>query len=78
MKQLTKKNLHLIGSAGSLDSLKQLMLGKLYWSKVELTDSTRFQSRLGKCHDVANGNGPVDDIVVIESRRCSLYRISDD
>ena len=78
MRKLAKKDLHLMGSAGSLESLQKLMLDKLYWSKADLTESIRFQSRIGECYDVANGNGLVDDIVVIKSRRCSLYRIIDD
>ena len=75
MKKLAKKDLHLMGSAGSLEALKKLMLEKLYWSKVELSESTHFQSRLGKCYDIENGGGFCETMVVIEGKRCSLYTI---
>lgn len=77
MQKLAKKDLHLMGSAGSMEALKKLMLDKLYWSKVELSESTHFQSRLGKCYDIANGGGFVDTMVVIVGKRCSLYTILD-
>ena len=78
MKKLAKKDLCLIGSAGSMESLKKLILEKLYWSKVEVSDSTQFESRLGKCYDVTNANGLLNKMVIIEKKRCSLYGILDD
>jgi len=78
MKKLAKKDLHLMGSAGSMEALKKLILEKLYWSKVETSESTQFESRLGKCYDVTNANGLLNEMVIIEKKRCSLYRILDD
>ena len=75
MTKLAKKDLLLVGSAGSIDALKELMLKKLYWSKVELSHSIRFESRMGKCYDITNGNGLVCNMVIIEGKRCSLYNI---
>lgn len=78
MKKLAKKDLHLMGSAGSMEALKKLILEKLYWSKVEVSESTQFESRLGKCYDVTNANGLLSKMVIIEGKRCSLYGILDD
>lgn len=78
MKKLAKKDLHLMGSAGSMEALKKLILEKLYWSKVEISESTQFESRLGKCYDVTNANGLLNKMVIIEKKRCSLYVILDD
>lgn len=76
MRKIAKKDLHLMGSAGSMEALKVLMKERLYWSKVETSPSTQFESRLGKCYDVASGVGLVDSMVIIEGKRCSLYRIN--
>lgn len=78
MKKLAKKDLHLMGSAGSMEALKKLILEKLYWSKVETSESIQFESRLGKCYDVTNANGLLNKMVIIEKKRCSLYGILDD
>ncbi len=77
MKKLAKKDLHLMGSAGSMEALKKLILEKLYWSKVEISESIQFESRLGKCYDVTNANGLLNKMVIIEKKRCSLYGILD-
>lgn len=78
MKKLVKKDLRLMGSAGSMEALKKLILEKLYWSKIEVSESTQFESRLGKCYDVTNANGLLNKMVIIEKKRCSLYGILDD
>ena len=79
MKKLTKKNLHLIGSAGNLDALRDLIIRHYYWSKVEVETSKTYESRLGEVYDVINGNGLCNNLVIIFGKsRWSLYRINDD
>lgn len=77
MQKLAKKDLHLMGSAGSLETLKKLIIEKLYWGSVEVTKSPVFESRLGECYSVANGTGVKTDMVIIcgKNGRWSLYRI---
>ena len=36
MQKLAKKDLHLMGSAGSLETLKKLIIEKLYWGSMEV------------------------------------------
>lgn len=75
MEKLTKKDLHLMGSAGSLDALKKSIINRLCWSMVDVNVSKTYESRLGVVYDVANGNGPCNNLVIIDGKRCSLYRI---
>ena len=75
MTKLAKKNLKLIGSAGNMDNLKSLIKSKLFWAEVNTTESSIYESRLGKVYEVGNRNGVVNDMVIIEGSRCSLYRI---
>ena len=75
MTKLAKKDLRLVGSAGSMESLKSLIKSKLYWAEVNTTESSMSESRLGKVYEVGNRNGVVSDMVIIEGARCSLFRI---
>lgn len=75
MATLSKKNLHMMGSAGSMESLKQLIMQRLYWSRVDVTECEH-TSRLGKCYGVGNAKGVFPDMVIIEGKRCALYRIN--
>ena len=73
--RLSKKDLRLVGSAGTMDGLKQLIKSRLYWAEVNTEPSTDYESRLGKVHDVSNRNGLIANMVIIEGSRCSLYHI---
>lgn len=77
MQKLAKKDLHLMGSAGSLEKLKMLIIEKLYWGCVKVTKSPVFESRLGECYSVANGTGLITYAVIIcgKNGRWSLYWI---
>lgn len=75
MAKLSKKDLHMVGSAGTMDGLKQLIKTRLYWAEVNTQPSTDYESRLGRVHQVSNRNGVVGDMVIIEGTRCALYRI---
>lgn len=76
MATLTKKDLHLIGSAGNLESLKNLIVSRLYWSCVNTEKSNEHQSKLGDVYTVGNKNGIIADMVIISGRsRVGLYRI---
>ena len=75
MTKLAKKDLHLVGSAGNMESLKSLIKSKLYWAEVNTTESSMYESRLGKVYDVGDSDGVVRDMVIIEGKRCSLYWI---
>lgn len=76
MTTLTKNNLHLMGSASTIEALKELILGKLYWSRCDVSESAEYVSRLGKCYDVGNANGRIGSLVIIEGRRAGLYSIN--
>ena len=79
MENLTKKDIQLVGSAGTLEDLKKLMTERLYWSCVQLKLSDRFKSRLGKCYDVSNSKDVAEGFIVIEKKhRCSFYLINHD
>lgn len=76
MTKLSKKDLHMVGSAGTMSGLKQLITARLYWAEVNTQPSTDYESRLGVVHQVSNRNGVIDDMVIIEgTRRCALYRL---
>lgn len=76
---LTKQNLMLIGSAGSLQALLDAIVKRMYWSVATIPqqESERYCSKLGICYDISNANGVVQGMVVICGRkgRWSLYRI---
>lgn len=76
MKTLAKKDLHLIGSAATLEALRQLIVSKLYWSRCDIFASGVFSSRLGKCYDVGNAKGIIEGFVIIEGKRCGFYSIN--
>lgn len=74
MKTLTKKQLHLMGSAGSLPDLKSLIISRLYWSQVDAEPSALYCSRLGSVYSVGNKKGRLDDYAIINTgRRWGLY-----
>ena len=76
MTKLAKKDLRLVGSAGSLENLKNLIVSRLYWSCVNTEKSTEHESKLGDVYTVANKNGTISDMVIIAGRgRVGLYRI---
>lgn len=75
MKTITKKDLHLIGSASNIESLKDLILQKLYWSRVDVSESIEYYSKLGKCFSVGNANGILPHYLIVDNgRRAGLYR----
>ncbi len=80
MKKLAKKDLHLMGSAGNLDALREAIVKRCYWSMVDTAVSKTYESRLGTVYDVINGNGLCDNLVIINGKngRWSFYRINDD
>lgn len=74
---MTKTNLHLVGSAGSLERLSDLIINRLYWSRVDTQESEQYISKLGKVYDVSNANGLIDGMVIIAGRgRVGLYNIN--
>ena len=75
MKKITKKNLHLVGSAGTIEQLESLAKERLYWSIFRTTPSDKYDSKLGAVCDVSNANGIITDMVVIVGKRTSLYEI---
>jgi hypothetical protein len=76
MEKLLRKQLHLVGSAGTLENLCEYAKKRLYWSQFETSESTRYESRIGKVYDVSSSNGLVSDMVIIQGKvRCSLFRI---
>jgi hypothetical protein len=78
MEKLLRNQLHLVGSAGTLENLCEFAKQRLYWAQLETSESTRYESRMGKVYDVSNRNGLVPDMVIIQSKvRCSLYRIKE-
>lgn len=75
MAKLSKNDLHLMGSAGSIEALKIIIMQRLFWSCVDITDC-KHTSRLGKCYGVSNAKGVIPGLVIIEGRRWGLYRIN--
>jgi len=74
--KLSKKDLRIVGSAGSMESLKELIKSRLYWAEVNTQPSADYESRLGRVYAVGNRNGTIADMVIIEGARCGLYRLA--
>ena len=78
MEKLLRNQLHLVGSAGTLEHLCAFAKQRLYWAQLFTSESTRYESRMGKVYDVSNLNGLVPDMVIIQTKvRCSLFRIKE-
>lgn len=75
MEKLTKKDLHLAGSAKDLMDLGLLVIDKMYWETFVANKSERYESRLGQCYDISNAKGLVPEAVVIVGKRASFYWI---
>lgn len=80
MENLTKKDVHLMGSAVMYKELESLIKEKMYWASVKCEPSERYTARWGNVYDVYNRNGRVDTMVIIEptsskSRRWGIYTI---
>jgi len=73
--KITKKDLDLVGSAATLPRLVEAIKNKMYWAECKLTLSDKYTSKLGNVYEVENATGRVEGVIVIEARRCSLYRI---
>ena len=67
----------MVGSASTLDKLKNLIISRLYWSRVDVSASALYTSRMGEVMTVGNANGVIYDMVIISGRnRIGLYRIT--
>lgn len=75
MEKLTKKQLHLCGSAKDLIDLGVLVIEKMSWLTFVANKSERYESRLGQCYDISNAKGLVPEAVVIVGKRASFYWI---
>lgn len=75
MEKLTKKQLHLCGSAKDLTDLGVLVLDKMSWETFVANKSERYESRLGQCYDISNAKGLIPDAVAIVKKRASFYWI---
>jgi hypothetical protein len=75
MEKLTKKDLHLAGSAKDLMDLGLLVIDKMYWETFIANKSERYESRLGQVYDISNARGLVTDAVAIVGKRASFYWI---
>ena len=73
MEKLTKKDLHLAGSAKDLTDLGVLVIEKMYWQTFIANKSERYESRLGQVYDISNARGLVADAVAIVGKRASFY-----
>lgn len=73
MTKLTKKDLHLAGSAKDLTDLGVLVIEKLYWQTFIANKSERYESKLGQVYDISNAKGLVADAVAIVGKRASFY-----
>lgn len=75
--KLSKNNLRLIGSAGSLQDLRQMIEQKMFWNVVSIDSSTQFECGRKQCYDITTGKGLNHDVVIIkEGQRYKLYMVA--
>lgn len=75
--KLSKNNLRLIGSAGSLQNLRQMIEQKMFWNIVCIEQSTQFEYGRKQCYDITTGKGLNRNVVVIkEGQRYKLYMVA--
>ena len=76
MEKLSKENLKLIGSAGSLDTLRAIIMTKMYWNIVSIEPSAQFSYGRKECYDVTTKIGLNDRVIIIkDGQRYKLYYI---
>ena len=76
MRNLSKKEVKLIGSAPNLEALKQMIISKLYWNVQSITLSERYTLSKKEAYDICNTKGLIAYcIIVIEKDRAKLYDI---
>lgn len=77
MEAITKKDLHLIGSASNIETLKEMILQKMYWSCVDVSESKDYYSKMGKCYSVGNSKGILPFYIIIDKgHRAGLYSLN--
>ena len=78
MEQITKKQVHLMGSAPTYEELESLIKERMYWKEVHITPSERYTARWTKqVYDVANAKGLVESMIITTYKgRWCLYSIN--
>lgn len=76
MKRITKENLSLLGSAGSLADLQQMIEKRMMWTVKSITPSTQFMLGRKMLYDVTTSKGVNENVVVVrDNRRYKLYMV---
>lgn len=74
MKAITKKAAKLVGSAGSLADLIELIQGRMYWRISDTRPAEQFFVRWGEAFEIETGRGWKDDALIVCTRgRWGLY-----
>lgn len=75
MKTITKKSARLVGSAGSLAALLELIRERMFWNIQETRPSEQFTAKFGAVFDLRTGRGWMDDAAIISTGngRFGLY-----
>lgn len=78
MEQITRKQVHLMGSAPTYEELETLIKEKMYWKEVHIEESDRYEARWGKVYDVSNAKGRLDGTLIIKPNkaRWGIYYIN--
>lgn len=76
MKRITKENLSLLGSAGSLSDLQQMIEKRMMWTVKSITPSMQFMLGRKMLYDVTTSKGVNENVVVVrDNRRYKLYMV---
>lgn len=77
MRKLAKKDLRIVGSAGSLADLVAMIEGRMYWKIVSVRPSEQFAVGRKQVFDVETSKGVSDRALIVkDGARYKLYFVN--